>query len=211
MVHGAFGLADGDRGVGGDGGGGGEGFVEEGGRVAEAVDHAPAFGVGGGPGAAAEEEFLGAALADGAGEELGAAGTGHDAEGDFGEGEAGGGGGVDEVAGERDLAAAAIGGAVDGGDDRDRAGDQGGGHALEDVVLGLPLGVGHSAALLEVAAGAEGAVAGAGEDDGAAGVGVGGEGAEDVEQVEAHLGVEGVHGGGAVEGDLEEVRLGPGH
>ncbi len=46
----------------------------------------------------------------------GAAGTGHDAEGDLGQADRGGGRGHAEAAGERHLEAAAEGGAVDGGD-----------------------------------------------------------------------------------------------
>jgi len=104
------------------------------------------------------------------------------------------------VAGEGELAAAAEGDSVDGGD---------GGFATvfdlgEDLLAALGDGeagdgVGGDEAA-NVGAGGEGARAGAGEDDGADG-GVGGERSEGLLEVVEHLGVEGVQDVGAVEGD----------
>ena len=65
-------------------------------------------------------------------------------------------------------------------------------HALEDRVLGLPLLVGHGAALDQIAAGAEGAVAGAGHHDAAQAVLLDLQRLEHRHQIEAHLRVHGV-------------------
>ena len=88
---------------------------------------------------ARQDQFLGAALADGARQGLRAAAARHDAERDLGQREARGLGGVEEIATAGDLAAAAIGRTVDGADDRHRAVDQRPHHPLEDDMLARPL------------------------------------------------------------------------
>ena len=98
--------------------------------------------------------------------------------------------GVEKIAAACDLAAAAIGRAVDGADDRDRAVDQRPHHALENDVLARPRLVGHAAALLQVAAGAERLVAGAGQDDAAQALRIERYVLEIAHEVASHLGVE---------------------
>ena len=138
---------------------------------------------------------------------LRAAGARHDAECHLGQREARVFGGVDEVAAQRDLHAAGIGGAVHRGDDRHRAGDDGANGALEDQVLVLPLLIRHAVALFQVAAGAERARAGAGEHDAALLVGRAADGVEQVEQIEAHLRVHRIGDLGTVQRDQQRVRL----
>jgi len=70
---------------------------------------------------------------------------------------------VGKIAGERQLASARVGGAVDGGNHGNGTGHDRPHHALEHAVLDQPGVVGHAAPLLEVGAGAEDAVAGAGQ------------------------------------------------
>ena len=81
------------------------------------IDEAEAEGFGGGDDVSGEEEAEGGGRADEAGEALGSAVAGDEAELDLGLAEAGGFAGDAEGAGEGELAAAAEGEAVDAGDD----------------------------------------------------------------------------------------------
>ena len=143
---------------------------------------------------AGQDQLLGPALADGARQGLRAAAARHDAERHLGQRKARGLRGVEEIASPRDFAAAAIGRAVDGADDRDRAVDQRPHHPLENDVLTGPRLVGHAAALLQIAAGAEGLVAGAGQDDAAQAFRIERDVLEAAHEIAPHLGVERVGG-----------------
>ena len=160
-------LADGDRRIAGDARCGRERRRQQLRQRKHLVHKTPVVGFRRGKRLAGQDQFLGPALADGAGQGLRAAAARHDAERHLGQRKARALGGVEEIAAARDLAAAAIGRAVDGADDRDRAVDQRPHHPLEDDVLARPRLVGHAAAFLQVAAGAERLVAGAGQDDAA--------------------------------------------
>ena len=162
-----LGLAGRDRGVAGDMRCGRQRLPHQVRLRKHFVDETPVAGLRRRKRLAGQDQFLGAALADRAGQGLRAATARHDAERDFGQRKARGVGGVEEVASARDLAAAAIGRAIDGADDRDRAIDQRPHHPLEDDVLARPLLVGHAAAFLEVAARTKGLVARSGQDDAA--------------------------------------------
>ena len=166
------------------------------------------MGFRGGKRLAGQDQFLGAALADGARQGLGAAAAGHDAERNLGQRKARGLGGVKEIATARDLAAAAIGRTIDGADDRNRAVDQRPHHPLEDDMLARPRLVGHAAALLQVAAGAERLVARPGQNDAAQAFGIERDVLEAAHEIEAHLGVEGVGGVRPVQPDNRDVLLG---
>ena len=145
---------------------------------------------------------------DGARQPLHAARTRREADARLGQREPGLVGGDDEVAGERDLEAAAHGDAVDGGD-----------HGLVEVVavgeaaealgrgmrpparLGAQLRV-----ILEVVAGRERLVAGAGDDRDPQ-LGIGGELVEDVRQLLVRHRVQRVVDLGAVDGDDQQVAV----
>src|SRR3984893_14250283 len=99
-------------------------------------------------GAPGQNHLLGPPLADGARQVLRPSGARHDAECHLGQREAGGLGGVDEIAAQRPFAAAGIGGAVDRADDWDRATDKSADHPLKEQVLVLPGLVGHPVAFL---------------------------------------------------------------
>jgi hypothetical protein len=154
---------------------------------------------------ARQNELLGAALAHGAREVLRAGAAGHDAQAHFGQREARAGRGIDEVAGERDLEAAAEGVAVQRRDHRQREFHQRHEAALEQLVLCLPVGGRHAVALLEVGAGAEGALAGTGQDDAAQRAGLGRQARPQLEQVASHLAVERIQHLGTVEARHEHV------
>ena len=115
--------------------------------------------------AAREDEVLGLRRADEAGEPLGAAGPGDDAEQDLGLAEPRVVGRDAEVAGERDLAPAAEGVAGDGGHRRLGEAGQGPGEALEQHGVVDHVGVRHRLHLLDVGAGGEDLLA-TPEDDG---------------------------------------------
>ena len=139
---------------------------------------------------AGQDQLLGAALADGPRQGLRAAAARHDAERHLGQREARALCGVEKIAAAGDLAAAAIGRAVDGADDRNRAVDQRPHHPLEDDVLARPCLVGHAAPFLQVAAGAERLVAGASQNDAAQALGIKRRVLEIAHEVAPHLGVE---------------------
>ncbi len=162
-----FCLTDGDRGIAGDPRGGRQRRRQQFGRRKDFVHETPGVGFGCGKRLAGQDQFLGAALADGPGQGLRAAAARHDAERDLGQRKTRALGRVEKIAAACDLAAAAIGGTVYRADDRDRAVDQRPHHPLEDDVLARPCLVGHAAPLLQVAAGAERLVACACENDAA--------------------------------------------
>jgi hypothetical protein len=99
--------------------------------------------------------LLGAPHADRTRQVLRARRARHDAERHLGQREARRRHRVDEVAGQRDLHAAGVGGTVDRGDDRNRTIHDGPDHLLDDGVLAAPDGIAHALALLEVGAGAK--------------------------------------------------------
>ena len=115
--------------------------------------------------------------------------------------------GVDEVGAQCDLHAAGIGGAIHRGNDGHGTLDDRADGALENQVLVLPLLIGHAEAFLQVAAGAEGARAGTGEHNATLLVGRGVDRVEQRKQVDAHLRVHRVGDFGAVQGDLQRMRL----
>ena len=131
---------------------------------------------------------------------LRAAGARHDAQGDLGQRETRALRSVDEVAAQRQLATPGVSRAVDGTDDRHRAGDKGADHALEQQVLVLPLFVGHAVAFLKVTAGAKRPLARTGHNDTAHPCRGGVDCFEKGEQVVAHLGIERVRDLGPVQG-----------
>ena len=164
------------------------------------VDEADAEGFGGVDHGAGEDHFERGAGADEAGQALGAAVAGDEAELDLGLAEAGGRGGEAQGAGHGEFAAAAEGEAVDAGDD----GLAEGLDAAEDAVgaageefAGGVVGFGEFA---DIGAGGEGFAASAAEQHHADGV-VDGESGEEFVELAEHGGVEGVEDLGAVEGD----------
>ncbi len=165
------------------------------------------MGFGCGKRLAGQDQFLGAALADGARQGLCAAAAGHDAERHFGQGKTRGLGRIEEIAAARDLAAAAIGGAVDGANDRDRTVDQGPHHPLEDDMLARPRLVRHAAPLLQIAVGAESLVACACENDAAQALRIKRRVLETAHEVAAHLGVERVGRGRPIEPDDRDMLI----
>ncbi len=158
-------------------------------------DHAPVGGVAGRDRLGEERGAHRAGETDLAGQPVGAAGVGDQADAGEGLEEDRGLGGDDHVAGEREVGAGAGGGAVDGGDGRDRAVVEGGEQGLV-LVAQRPLDVRRDV-LGEVLAGAE-AGAGAGEDEDAALPRGAGDG---VAKGKAERRVEAVADFGAVQGD----------
>ena len=120
-------------------------------------------------------------------------------------------GGVDEIRCRRDLAAAAIGGAIDGGDHRDRTGQDRPQHALEHEMLGLPGFVGHAVALLEIAAGAERFGPRAGQDGDAQPLEVDRKPLEQFHEVEPHLRIQGIRRIRPVQRDQQDMVVTPLH
>ena len=146
---------------------------------------------------------------DHAAEALHAAGAGGQADARLGQGELGLVGGDDDVAGQRDLEAAAHGDAVHRGDHRlvevEAVGEAAEALGRVDRALaglGLDLGV-----VLEVVAGAEGLVAGAG-DDGDPEVRVGLELVERLDHLLVRHGMAGVVDLGAVDRDNHQMAVG---
>ena len=141
------------------------------------VDQADPVGLGGRDVVAEEEQLLGLLDPHQAGEDPGPAGVGCDAAPDEDLDELGLLGHHDEVAGQGEVHAAAGRRAVDAGDDRLLAVEDGGDEALPavpdhagalaDDVLGRVVGLGPRGqpAATEVGAGAEGLLAGGGDDD----------------------------------------------
>ena len=113
--------------------------------------------------------------------------------------------GIDEIRRRGDLAAAAIGRAVDGREQRDRAAHHRPHHAFEDQVLRPPAFVGHAVALLEIAAGAKRLVAAAGDDHGAQIFQIDRERFEQLHEIEPHARVQRVRHLGPIERDHEDV------
>ncbi|MGX1414304.1 hypothetical protein AB7M43_004396 [Bradyrhizobium elkanii] len=175
--------------IGSDAMGDGEGRLQQFPWRQHPIDQPPALGLGSRERLAGQDQFLGAALADGARQILRAAATWHDAERHFGQREACIGRGVDKVERRRDLAAAAIGRTIDRADHGNRTAQQSAQHALEDQMLCLPGLVRHAVALLQIAPGAERLVAVSGQDHRAQPLDVGREALEQFHQIEAHLGV----------------------
>src|SRR3972149_664548 len=116
---------------------------------------------------AREDQLLRERRAEDARQELGAADPREDAERRLRHAEDRRLAGHDEIREERQLAPPGEREALDRGDHRHRAAEQGEGAALEEVVLGAPARAPPLVALLEVAPRAEGPVARAGEHDGA--------------------------------------------
>ena len=151
-----------------------------------AIDKTPGFRLRGAEGKAGQDQLLCPALADRAGEILRAAGSRHDAERHLGQRKPRICGGIDEIRSGGDLAAAAIGRAIDGRDQRNRAPHHRPHHPLEDRMLRLPAFVGHAVALFQIAAGAKRLVSAAGDDHGAQAFEIDRERLECFHQIEAH-------------------------
>ena len=114
--------------------------------------------------------------------------------------EGGGLGGDDEVGALGELAAAAVGDPVDGGEDRLAQLPHRVQRAVEVLALAQPVLLGHVLALAQVAADGERSLAGSGEDDDADG-GADGDRLDDLGQASAHLGRDRVVGVRPVERD----------
>src|SRR5207244_13151801 len=112
-----------------------------------------------------KDQLLRAPFADGARKRLRSTPARHDAEGYFGQSKLRPFRRVGKIAKQDELEAARIGGAVDGGYHRDRAIADRAEHALENLVLRVPLFVTERVALLQIGTGAKGLVAGARDDD----------------------------------------------
>ena len=189
---------------GGDGLGQCAGAGEEFGGRYKFVDQADAEGFCGVDKLRGEHDAEGGAAADEAGEALGSAVAGDEAELDLRKAETGLVAGDAEGAGEGEFAATTEGYAVDGGDDRLAGTLEVGLDESEDLVATLGVGTARDGVGFgqgaDVGPGGEGAIACAGEQDDANG-GVSGEGGEEVLEFVEHLGVEGVEDLGAIEGD----------
>ena len=153
-----------------------------------------------------EDHLLGQRRPDDAREQLRPADAGKDPARHLGHREDGRLRGDDEIGEHGQLAAAAHGEALDGGDHGHGAVEHLGRGRLEDGVLGAPCLVRHALALLQVAAHAEGLGAGAREDHAARGP-VPLEGLEAAHEALAHGRVHGIERLGPVELDSEAETL----
>src|SRR5690606_9197884 len=100
--------------------------------------------------------------------------------------------GIGEVAEQHELAAAGIGGAIDGPNHWQRAIKHTEHHALEERVLLVPFFVAHAPPLLEVDARAESAVAPPRHDKAAPGFRVGVDVGKEIQDLAAHLSADGI-------------------
>jgi hypothetical protein len=151
------------------------------------------------------DQLLGPPRAHRARQVLRAACAGHDAERYLGQGKARAPRCIDEVAAERELAPAAEGRPVHSSDHRHRTVDDCPDHALEHVVLGIPLLVAHALALLEIGTGAKGTVAAAGEHHDPGRRRIGDDAREQLQQFAADRRIHGVCGIGAIDRDHQDM------
>ncbi len=165
FIDGAEGIGKSEGRVGGDLMGEGFGTGHEFGGGQDFIDEADAEGFLRGDDLAGEQQLERGAAAGEAGQSLGAAVSGQEAELDFGLAEAGSVCGKAEGAGHGEFASAAEGKAVDAGEDGLAAGF----HVAEDGLAaegeGLAFGGVEGGDLADVGAGGEGLVARAGEED----------------------------------------------
>ena len=195
------------RGVAGDLAGDPVGHLHQLAHGAELVDHAEPVGLLGGDRVAGHQHLQGLARREHAGKQCRRAAAGGQADHRFGLAEGRVVGRDDEVGALGDLAAAAVGDAVDRGEDRLAQLAKGVEGAVEVLALPQPVLLGHVLALAQVAADREGPVTRAG-DDGDADGGTDGDRLQDLRQPRPHLRGDRVVGVWPVQGD--ERHLPPG-
>src|SRR5690606_18190479 len=173
--------------------------------VTQFVDEPPALSLFDGEWRTGHEDFLCTTLTHCTRKVLGAASSRHDPEGDFSQRHTKTSLRVDEIAGQGQLQATCISMTVDCRNDRQGKIQQRPVHALEQLVLTLPIRLRHAVTFLEIATRAKNAIATARHHDASNIAGVFGQIVPEAQQFLAHLRIDRISRGRTIQRHLQDM------